>query len=186
MRKFSRSAPLLATMALALAACDKPLDLDMRGAFGNAPSTAEAARNASAPRPQPDARGIISYPGYQVAVAERGDTVGSLARRIGTDPGALARFNGVQTGDPLRKGEILALPGRVAEPLSGPVQTPSTVDIGSLADGAIRRADSQTVTTSALPPAAPGAAVHRLQTHLVAGHLVERHPVGIGPVTQVG
>ncbi|MBS4010104.1 MAG: peptidase M23, partial [Roseovarius sp.] len=87
MRKFSRSAPLLATMAFALAACDKPLDLDMRGAFGNAPSTAEAARNATAPRPQPDARGIISYPGYQVAVAERGDTVGSLARRIGADPG---------------------------------------------------------------------------------------------------
>lgn len=154
MRKISRSAPLLASMAFALAACDQPLDLDMRGAFGNAPSTAEAARNATAPRPQPDARGIISYPGYQVAVAERGDTVGSLARRIGADPGEIARFNGVQTGDPLRKGEILALPGRVAEPVGGPIQSPSSVDIGSLADGAIRRADAQTVTSSALPPAA--------------------------------
>lgn len=158
MRKISRSAPLLATMAFALAACDQPLDLDMRGAFGNAPSTAEAARNATAPRPQPDARGIISYPGYQVAVAERGDTVGSLARRIGADAGELARYNGVQTGDPLRKGEILALPGRVAEPLGGPIQSPSGVDIGSIADGAIRRADSQTVTATALPPATPGTA----------------------------
>lgn len=154
MRKFPRSVPLLATMAMALAACDKPLDLDMRGNFGNAPSTAEAARNATAPRPQPDARGIISYPGYQVAVAERGDTLGALARRIGADPGEVARFNGMQTGDPLRKGEIIALPGRVAEPAGGPIQPPSSVDIGTLADGAIRRADAQTVTTTELAPAA--------------------------------
>jgi murein DD-endopeptidase MepM/ murein hydrolase activator NlpD len=175
MRKISRSAPLLATMAFALAACDKPLDLDMRGAFGNAPSTAEAARNATAPRPQPDARGIISYPGYQVAVAERGDTVGSLARRIGADPGEIARFNGVQTGDPLRKGEIIALPGRVAEPLGGPIQSPSGVDIGSIADGAIRRADSQTVTASALPPATPGTATASAQVGAEpVRHKVER------------
>ncbi|KGM88737.1 Membrane protein [Roseovarius mucosus DSM 17069] len=175
MRKLPRSAPLLATMAFALAACDQPLDLDMRGAFGNAPSTAEAARNATAPRPQPDARGIISYPGYQVAVAERGDTVGSLARRIGADPGELARYNGVQTGDPLRKGEILALPGRVAEPLGGPIQSPSDVDIGSLADGAIRRADSQTVTTTALPPATPGTATAPAQVGVEpVRHKVER------------
>jgi murein DD-endopeptidase MepM/ murein hydrolase activator NlpD len=162
-------------MAFALAACDKPLDLDMRGAFGNAPSTAEAARNATAPRPQPDARGIISYPGYQVAVAERGDTVGSLARRIGADPGEIARFNGVQTGDPLRKGEIIALPGRVAEPLGGPIQSPSGVDIGSIADGAIRRADSQTVTASALPPATPGTATASAQVGAEpVRHKVER------------
>ena len=175
MRKLPRSAPLLATMAFALAACDQPLDLDLRGAFGDAPSTAEAARNATAPRPQPDARGIISYPGYQVAVAERGDTVGSLARRIGADPGELARFNGVQTGDPLRKGEILALPGRVAEPLGGPIQSPSDVDIGSLADGAIRRADSQTVTTTALPPATPGTVTAPAQVGVEpVRHKVER------------
>jgi murein DD-endopeptidase MepM/ murein hydrolase activator NlpD len=175
MRKISRSAPLLATMAFALAACDQPLDLDMRGAFGNAPSTAEAARNATAPRPQPDARGIISYPGYQVAVAERGDTVGSLARRIGADAGELARYNGVQTGDPLRNGEILALPGRVAEPLGGPIQSPSGVDIGSIADGAIRRADSQTVTATALPPATPGTAAAPAQVGAEpVRHKVER------------
>ncbi|EAQ26930.1 M23 family metallopeptidase [Roseovarius sp. 217] len=174
MRKFPRSAPLLATMALALAACDQPLDLDVRGAFGNAPSTAEAARNATAPRPQPDARGIISYPGYQVAVAERGDTLASLARRIGADPGEVARFNGMQTGDPLRTGEIIALPGRVAEPLGGPIQTTPGVDIGTLADGAIRRADSQTVTTSELPPATPGTAAPAQVGAEPVRHKVER------------
>ena len=121
---FSRtSAPLLAgTAILMLTACsDQPLDFDLRGAFGNAPSTAEAAANATANRPEPDSRGIISYPGYQVAVARRGDTVASLASRIGVDPRELARYNGIQTGDLLRDGEVVALPGRVAEPSGGPI-----------------------------------------------------------------
>lgn len=154
MHRIPRSLPVLAAVTLTLAACERPLDMDMRGLFGNAPSTADAALNASSNRPQPDARGIISYPGYQVAVAERGDTVATLARRIGADPQELARFNGVQTGDPLRPGEVIALPNRVVEPLGGPIQPPGSVDIASLADGAIRRADAQQVETTSLAPAA--------------------------------
>lgn len=148
-----RPAPLLAGALLMLtAACDKPLDLDLRGAFGNAPSTAEAARNATAERPQPDDRGIISYPGYQVAVARRGDTLATLAARIGADVQALARFNGIQPGDTLRQGEIVALPNRVAEPAGGPIQPPG-VDITTLAGAAIDEADAAQVQTSALAPA---------------------------------
>ena len=154
MRYFPRSAPLVAGMAVFLAGCDQPLDLDLRGAFGNAPSTAEAARNATQSRPEPDSRGIISYPGYQVAVAQRGDTLATLAARIGANPQELARFNGIQTGDPLRPGEVIALPGRVAEPTGGPIQPPSGVDISTLANGAIERADAQKVQTSTLEPAA--------------------------------
>lgn len=153
MRYFPRSAPFVAGMAVFLAGCDQPLDMDLRGAFGNAPSTAEAARNATALRPQPDSRGIISYPGYQVAVAQRGDTVATLAARIGANAPELARFNGIQTGDPLRPGEVIALPGRVAEPTGGPIQPPSGVDISTLASGAIQRADAQKVQTSTLAPA---------------------------------
>ncbi len=153
MRHFLRSAPLLAGMAVFLTGCEQPLDLDMRGAFGNAPSTAEAARNATQVRPQPDSRGIISYPGYQVAVAQRGDTLATLATRIGANPQELARFNGIQTGDPLRPGEVIALPGRVAEPTGGPILPPSGVDISTLANGAIQRADAQKVETSTLEPA---------------------------------
>ncbi|SHK80091.1 Murein DD-endopeptidase MepM and murein hydrolase activator NlpD, contain LysM domain [Roseovarius marisflavi] len=153
MRHFLRSAPLVAGMAVFLTGCEQPLDLDMRGAFGNAPSTAEAARNATQVRPQPDSRGIISYPGYQVAVAQRGDTLATLATRIGANPQELARFNGIQTGDPLRPGEVIALPGRVAEPSGGPILPPSDVDISTLANGAIQRADAQKVETSALDPA---------------------------------
>ena len=154
-----RSAPLLACSALlALAACgDQPFDYDLRGNFGNAPSTAQAAVNATANRPEPDSRGIISYPGYQVAVARRGDTVASLAARIGVEAGALARYNGIQTGDPLRRGEIVALPGRVAEPEGGPIQPPGDVDIATLAGDAIESApDPSAVQTSALEPAKTG------------------------------
>ena len=71
---------LLFTSALLLvSACSEPLDFDLRGNFGKAPSTAAAARQATANRPKPDDRGIISYPGYQVAVARRGDKPDAVA-----------------------------------------------------------------------------------------------------------
>lgn len=165
----SRKAPartrlvLAAASTLALTACMDALDFDLRGNFGDAPSTAEAARKATAPRPKPDNRGIISYPGYQVAIAQRGDTVSELAARIGADTGTIARYNGLQATDRLREGEVIALPTRVAEPspatgavTTGPIQ-PGTVDITSLAGSAIDRAQPSQVQTSTLQPA-PAAA----------------------------
>lgn len=144
--------------ALALSGCDGGLDLDLRGALGGL-NTADAARQATAARPRPDNRGIISYPNYQVAVARRGDTVAQVAARVGTDANALAKYNGIQPTDVLRDGEIVALPRRVAEPspatgspTSGPIQPPG-VDITTLAGGAIERAGQQNVTTSPLPAA---------------------------------
>ncbi len=149
MRFPKRSATLLAG-CLVLAACDEPLDFDLRGNVGGF-STASAARAATAARPAPDARGIISYPNYQVAVAQRGDTVTSLAQRIGSEPEALARFNGIDPAVPLREGEIIALPSRVAEPAPG---TPGAIDITTLAGDAIDSAPSTPpVTTASLEPA---------------------------------
>ncbi|SEQ40713.1 LysM peptidoglycan-binding domain-containing protein [Thalassovita taeanensis] len=154
---------VLAGSALALlAACDEPLDFDLRGNFGNAFNTSDAARAATGRRPRPDDRGIISYPGYQVAVARRGDTVTDVARRIGVNSAELARYNGMKADDPLRKDEVLALPGRVAEPspatgapVVGPIQPPSSVDIASIAGKAIDDAAPAPVETTALPPASP-------------------------------
>ena len=153
-----RPVPILAGTAacMLLTACDEPLDLDLRGGLGGRLDTADAARTATADRPAPDQRGIISYPGYQVAVARRGDTVASLAARIGGNAEKIARYNGIQTGDRLRKGEIVALPSRVAEPAGGPIQPPEGVDITSLADNAIEEADAQRVESSTLPPAQTG------------------------------
>ena len=150
----------ISTMAL-LAACGQPLDYDLRG-IGGGFSTADAATQVpTSARPAPDNRGVISYPNYQVAVAERGDTIQKVAQRLGLDTPTLARFNGIEPTAPLRQGEIIALPTRVAEPSpatgaagTGPI-LPGSVDIGSLAGGAIERAPEQAngVRTAALPPA---------------------------------
>lgn len=142
---------LMAT--LALTGCDD-LDFDLRNNFGNAPDTSSAARQATSPRPKADDRGIISYPNYQVAVARRDDTVTSVANRVGLDAAELARYNGVKTDTKLRKGEVIALPHRVSEPslatgavTSGPLQ-PEPIDITTLADGAIQRADNGSATSA--------------------------------------
>lgn len=152
---------LLGAGALALAACDPDgsFDGDLRN-FGKIGfDTSDAARQATAARPQPDARGIISYPNYQVAVANRGDTVASVATRIGIDPAELARYNAVAADATLNKGEVLALPRRVAEP-AGSI-TPGAIgseriDITSIASNAIDRA-SGSAGAAATPGAAPPA-----------------------------
>ena len=150
------------TALLVLSACDQPLDYDLRG-IGGGFTTADAATSATTePRPQPDSRGVISYPNYQVAVASRGDTITTVAQRLGVDAAGLASFNGIEPDAPLRDGEVIALPSRVAEPspqtgaaTTGPIR-PGSVDIGALAGGAIDRSGSDStsgVETAALPPA---------------------------------
>ena len=56
------------------------LDFDLRG---NEYDTSEAVRKAMKTRPLPDSRGIISYSTYEVAVARQGDTIKSIADRLG-------------------------------------------------------------------------------------------------------
>ena len=153
-----RLAVLAGSSALLLAACDRPLDFDMRGGFGDGFTTTDAATGPLAPRPAPDNRGVISYPNYQVVVARRGDTLTDVANRIGADVGSLSRYNGIDPTALLREGEIIALQNRVAEPSpatgasgTGPITT-QAIDIQTLADGAINRAPaSPTVQTAALP-----------------------------------
>lgn len=148
-----------AISALALlAACDDTLDFDMRGKIGNSRfDTSDAALKATSNRPRPDNRGIISYPNYQVAVARRGDTLGKLAARIGMNPADLARFNGMNPDDPLRAGEIVALPYKVGEPPQGPIRPAGEVDITEIAGAAIDNSAATPVQTSELPPVQTGA-----------------------------
>lgn len=160
---------LAAGSALALlGACGygagKPFDWDLRPTAGL--STADAARTASASRPMPDARGVISYPGYQVAVAQQGDTVAGMAARVGLDASELARYNAVQPGDNLRAGEIVALPRRVAEPsavmagvapvaggsvVGSPIRS-GPIDVSSVAGSAITRAEAAAPATTTSAP----------------------------------
>src|SRR5690606_21041347 len=79
-------------------------------------------------RPAPDARGVISYPGYQVVVAQRGESVTAIATRLGLDPGALAAHNAIATDTTLRGGELLVLPSRVGDGGTGSTITATPLD----------------------------------------------------------
>ncbi|MFW2587517.1 peptidoglycan DD-metalloendopeptidase family protein [Sagittula sp. SSi028] len=147
-----RARPLsMLALVAALGACSDGLDLDMRGRIGGPVDTSDAALKATANRPAPDDRGVISYPSYQVAVARRNDTVAQLAQRLGVDATELARYNGLKADDPLRRGELVALPNRVAEPAgtTGGLQSPAAVDVATLAGNAIDRAPSTTPAATA-------------------------------------
>ncbi|MFV1493662.1 peptidoglycan DD-metalloendopeptidase family protein [Phaeobacter sp. JH18-32] len=147
-RKALMALPLVAV----LAACEAPLDYDLRGQIG-AFNTTKAAQTATASRPKPDAKGLITYPSYQVAVARRGDTLNDVAGRIGLPASELARFNGMKPDDPLRQGEIIALPRRAPG-----TATSGGVDIASLAGDAIDSAPSTTpsaASTVSTTPLAP-------------------------------
>ena len=134
--------------AVTLAGCGPGglMDLDLRRGGAGGLDTSGAVREApSADRPQPDANGLISYPTYQVAVARRGDTVASVASRIGLPAGELATFNGLRPEDALNRDAVLALPRRV-----GPGGTNAgTTDIASIAGAAIDRAGTGTRPTTA-------------------------------------
>lgn len=175
---------------LALTACSDP-DMRRFGASGTF-NTTSAAQDATAHRPAADDRGIISYPNYQVAVARDGDTVSSVAQRIGVDADTLASYNALTTVTRLRRGEILALPGRVSEPVASSSDMMSSapldaggnmssgsgdqVDITALASSAIDRA--ATTQPSRSTPAATAAPARKTLTQPAASeparHRVQR------------
>nr|WP_246831369.1 M23 family metallopeptidase [Pseudotabrizicola formosa] len=130
------------------------MDWDMRNGPGVL-TTADAALSATERRPAPDGRGVISYPGYQVAVARRGDTVASVAARVGIGADELARYNAIMPTDPLRDGEIVALPRRVPDgglsAGAGAGVAPAPVDVSSIATTALDRVGTPTPPATTRP-----------------------------------
>ncbi|MBM2576753.1 peptidoglycan DD-metalloendopeptidase family protein [Jannaschia sp. Os4] len=114
-------------------------DPDLRGNAAGGLDTATAARAATQDRPEPDDRGLITYPNYQVAVARRGDTVATVASRVGVDAQGLASFNGMSTDTQLAPNAVLAL----QSPVGGSGLTGGRPDIAGIAGAAIDRAGSQ-------------------------------------------
>ncbi len=137
---------LLGASLLALTACANTdtLDWDLRAGGGD---TSQAARQATAAAPTADANGIISYPDYQLAKARRGEDVTLMAGRLGLDANALAKANALRPTDPLRDGELLLLPSRVAA-----AAQPAT--LGGTAGGT---ADIAAIATTALDEVGPAA-----------------------------
>ena len=120
------------------------LDWDLRAGGGD---TSDAARQATAAAPTPDGNGIISYPDYQMASARRGETVASMAGRLGMTPEDLARTNALRPTDPLREGEMLLLPKRVSA-------MPQPAVIGGTGSGG-GSVDITSIATTALDAAGP-------------------------------
>ncbi|KAF0675129.1 M23 family metallopeptidase [Profundibacterium mesophilum] len=170
-----RPRPAMAAIALVtLAGCAGGFDMDMRDSISNSAfDTSADVPRAVRPRPQPDARGVISYSDYQVAVARHGEKVGEIAARLGLPADELARFNGLPMDTPLRNGEIIALPRRVdggtpaGVPAPAPLPAPSAprqaapVYAGTTAPAPTERIDVSSLDDvprgrpSAAPQAAP-------------------------------
>jgi len=156
----------LMLVALGLGGCNAGMD------FGGYNLTSVDPTRQSAPRPQADARGVISYPNYQVVLARRGDTVADVANRIGLSPDALARHNGLATDDILRDQELLALPGRV--------KTGGGVDIASIATNAIDTADRNSgVAPSRDGPAGVEPVRHRVERGETAYSIARLYDVSV-------
>ena len=111
-------------------AAPKQMDWDLRSGDGSL-DTIGAALNATNPPPAADARGVISYPGYQVAVARSGDTVTTIAARVGARTRRRWPITTrLHPTDGLRDGEVLALPSRVAA--AAPASAPPAASSGLL------------------------------------------------------
>lgn len=162
-----------------LSACNPNFDMDFRDLTGSKVDTSQAVQNLPA-RPSPDARGVISYPTYQVVIAQSGDTVRSIAGRLNLDVAQLATYNGIDPDAKLRRDELIALPTRVSEPTgaNGAPLSASKVDVTTLASSAIDRAEptpsTTTETASAPAPAAKTTAPAVQQGSEPLRHRVQR------------
>jgi murein DD-endopeptidase MepM/ murein hydrolase activator NlpD len=156
-RPLLTAAVLVAGLGLAgCAGTPGDFDWDLRDG-GAGLDTTEAARSATAAPPRADERGVLSYPTYQVAVARQGDTVATVAGRVGLGAQELASYNARTPQDTLRAGEILALPRRVAEPAVATASpgVATGVNVSAIATTALDEVDS-TAPARSTAPATPG------------------------------
>ena len=124
-RTHRRTAPVAVAAALAaalaLAACGQfrnPLASD-------APPAEPVA--AAIPNAQPDARGVITYANYQVAVARDGDSIATVAGRVGTTAARARRPQRPARGlhAPPGRGPAPARQRGAARDLGPPASTPA-------------------------------------------------------------
>ena len=119
------------------------LDFDLRG---NEYDTSDAVRRAMGTRPLPDSRGIISYATYEVVVAREGDTIKTIAKRLGLEPKNVASYNGMSSLEKLNEGQLISLPNRTdtrkLQPNSS-ISNREEVNLTELASAAIETAEDK-------------------------------------------
>lgn len=168
-------------VAFLLASCGATgFDPDLRSWMPGALSTAGAAARAT-PRPQPDDRGIISFPTYQVVVARANDTPATVAARLGIDAARLAQHNALPVNAPLGAGQTLVLSQSV------PATGPSAAGAGAVRDpfagqpAPARGATPAPAPQAAAAPAAPTAdpAQHTVAAGETAWSIARKYQVSV-------
>jgi len=110
--------PALAASALILAGCldtqaPERAAVEYQGsAPGAATGAATGATTPPGPAPGSEAAAVTNYGDYVAARARAGDTVASLAERIGMSAAELGAYNGLSPSHRLRAGDELVLPPR--------------------------------------------------------------------------
>ena len=135
--------PFLIVLSVGSCGVLSNLDFDLRG---NEYDTSDAVRKAMKTRPLPDSRGIISYSTYEVAVARKGDTIKSIADRLGLKSQNIAAYNGMSSLEKLNDGQLISLPNRTDKrkfQLKNSTSNRNEVNVTELASTAIETATSK-------------------------------------------
>ena len=141
--KFVKIFPFLIVLSVGSCGVLSNLDFDLRG---NEYDTSDAVRKAMKTRPLPDSRGIISYSTYEVAVARKGDTIKSIADRLGLKSQNIAAYNGMSSLEKLNDGQLISLPNRTDKrkfQLKNSTSNSNEVNVTELASTAIETATSK-------------------------------------------
>ena len=141
--KFVKIFPFLIVLSVGSCGVLSNLDFDLRG---NEYDTSDAVRKAMKTRPLPDSRGIISYATYEVAVARKGDTIKSIAERLGLKSQNIAAYNGMSSLEKLNDGQLISLPNQTDKrkfQLKNSTSNRNEVNVTELASTAIETATSK-------------------------------------------
>ncbi|MBL1437896.1 MAG: peptidoglycan DD-metalloendopeptidase family protein [Rhodobacteraceae bacterium] len=151
------------------AACENGIDLGRL--------TTPFQRNSDAipsiDRPAADRRGVITYESYQVIVATEGDSIASMARRVGLSVSELANTNGLPESYSPRTGEVLVLPQNVGGSL---VSSPSGWS-ADIAETAIENATPSSQPAEVGSPTEP--LRHRVESGETAFEIARQYNVSV-------
>ena len=139
---------IAATGLLLLSACDDGFGLTQIGRAVDPIPVYKPVQE----RLQPDARGVITYPTYQVIVAGSNDSIPAMASRVGISAPELAEYNGLPVDHLVTKGQVLALPNSVSRP-DGSASTGRSIE--EIASSAIDRAPGTAPAEAGNDPAEP-------------------------------
>lgn len=153
---------IVAPALLAVAGCvgSQPANKAAVEIRGSDPAAAQPAPS----QPATDGNGIINYDSYQAAVARPGDTVATVAARIGLSASELGGYNGLSPNHALLAGDELVLPPRPGgyggPPIAQPAPQPASPAFGYAGNAPASGGsaiEAVPLDGSASVPAAPGA-----------------------------